>query len=312
MLYRFAEVLNKYSKCIIKPLINYCLQFISRRWNNLNCFFSGFDFSSLLLLSSGQPGGQFAKPTKIAKLKIQRSPKCNIRPSVLTRGERDTCIYAYPINLVIVPSSFLLLNMHYKEWSHWVYLAYKRYGLIIKNPCKPFKAEERWFHAWLHHFVGATHQPPLPPPPQCKTHTHKNTHSIRQWRPWFCLPHARLCGMDAVSELMEQGEHRLAVNRRRWRRDQGALEAPLCIRTTAGYCHRGFLESRLIYSGERAAGSSLGVKTGCAPSRPFGLQLKGPFLLFTWDFALIHQLIAGNMLLNQTRALMIQMCQKVP
>lgn len=35
--------------------------------------------------------------------------------------------------------------------------------------------------------------------------------------------------MDAVSELMEQGEHRLAVNRRRWRRDQGALEAPLCV-----------------------------------------------------------------------------------
>lgn len=46
--------------------------------------------------------------------------------------------------------------------------------------------------------------------------------------------------MDVVSELMEQGEHGLAVNRGRWRRDQGALEAPLCIRTTAGYCHGGF------------------------------------------------------------------------
>ncbi len=56
--------------------------------------------------------------------------------------------------------------------------------------------------------------------------------------------------MDAVSELMEQGEHSLAVNRRRWRRDQGALEAPLRIRTTAGYCHHVFLESRVIFSGE--------------------------------------------------------------
>lgn len=46
--------------------------------------------------------------------------------------------------------------------------------------------------------------------------------------------------MDAVSELMEQGEHRLPANRRRWRRDQGALEAPLCIHTTAGYCHLAF------------------------------------------------------------------------
>lgn len=37
-----------------------------------------------------------------------------------------------------------------------------------------------------------------------------------------------LAGIDVASELMEQGEHRHAVNRRRWRRDQGALEAPLC------------------------------------------------------------------------------------
>lgn len=41
--------------------------------------------------------------------------------------------------------------------------------------------------------------------------------------------------MDAVSELMEQEEHRLAVNRRRWRRDQGALEALLFLCTPAGY-----------------------------------------------------------------------------
>lgn len=46
--------------------------------------------------------------------------------------------------------------------------------------------------------------------------------------------------MDAVSELMEQGEHRLAVNRRRWRRDQGALEAALCICTAAGSSHHCF------------------------------------------------------------------------
>lgn len=45
--------------------------------------------------------------------------------------------------------------------------------------------------------------------------------------------------MDAVSELMERGEHRLAVNRR-WRRDQGALEAPLCSCTAAGNSHHCF------------------------------------------------------------------------
>lgn len=68
-------------------------------------------------------------------------------------------------------------------------------------------------------------------------------------------PYARLGGMDAVSELMEQGEHRLAVNRRRWRRDQGALEAPLCIRTTAGYCHRVFWGRGVIFSGESSPAS---------------------------------------------------------
>lgn len=138
--------------------------------------------------------------------------------------------------------------------------------------------------------------PPQPPPPQYKTHTQKNTHSIRRWRPWLCLPRARLGGMDVVSELMEQGEHRLAVNRRRWRRDQGALEAPLCICTTAGYWLQVFLESRVIAE-------------NCLP---FGPQFKGPFLLFISDFTLIHQPVAENMLLNQTSALMIRMCQKVP
>uniref|UniRef100_A0A3Q2QAX7 Uncharacterized protein n=1 Tax=Fundulus heteroclitus TaxID=8078 RepID=A0A3Q2QAX7_FUNHE len=36
--------------------------------------------------------------------------------------------------------------------------------------------------------------------------------------------------MDAVSELMEQGERRLPLNERRWRREQGALEAQLGLR----------------------------------------------------------------------------------
>lgn len=60
--------------------------------------------------------------------------------------------------------------------------------------------------------------------------------------------------MDVVSELMEQGERRLAVNRRRWRRDQGALEAPLYICTTAGCLYHGDFwrayAPRVIFSGE--------------------------------------------------------------
>lgn len=43
--------------------------------------------------------------------------------------------------------------------------------------------------------------------------------------------------MDVLSELMERGERSLAVNRRRWRADKGALHVPFCIRTPAGNCH---------------------------------------------------------------------------
>ena len=153
--------------------------------------------------------------------------------------------------------------------------------------------------------------PPRPATTIQNTHAHKNTHSIRQWRPWFCLPHARLGGMDAVSELMEQGEHRLAVNRRRWRRDQGALEAPLCVRTTAGYCHHGFFwKSRVIFSGESCRifpGSSSGIPLDC-----FGCSWKVPSFCLHATSWLIHQVAAENMPLIQTRALMIWMCQKVP
>lgn len=74
----------------------------------------------------------------------------NVNPKRKTERERErdkeretTTFYAQPINVGAARSSFLLLNMHYKEWSHGVYLAHKRYGPVIKNPCKPFKAEKR-------------------------------------------------------------------------------------------------------------------------------------------------------------------------
>ena len=107
--------------------------------------------------------------------------------------------------------------------------------------------------------------------------------------------------MDAVSELMEQGEHRLAVNRRRWRRDQGALEAPLCVRTTAGYCHHGFFgECGVIFQWARAAGSSPGglgleeLPVGC-----LGCNLKLPFSEFVY-MRLHTRASAGNVRLNPT------------
>lgn len=94
---------------------------------------------------------------------------CVIREHVLfapQEGETPASM-RIPLILLRMPSPSYLLNMHWKEWSHWVYLAYKRYGLVIKNPCKPFKAEERWFHAWLHHSVGAS--------PQHTKHTQTHT-----------------------------------------------------------------------------------------------------------------------------------------
>lgn len=64
---------------------------------------------------------------------------------------------------------------------------------------------------------------------QTHTHTASDSDALHHNTPLPpSLPFAGLAGIDVASELMEQGEHRLAVNRRRWRRDQGALEAPLC------------------------------------------------------------------------------------
>lgn len=87
----------------------------------------------------------------------------------------------------------------------------------------------------------------------CRHHNtkHTGTHTLHQTVTSLVvtLLHARLGGMDAVSELMEQGEHGLAVNRRRWRRDQGALEAHLCI----GYTHC-FSESCIIVTREILTG----------------------------------------------------------
>lgn len=84
------------------------------------------------------------------------------------------------------------------------------------------------------------------------------------------------------------------------------LKHIFCIRTTAGYCHRVISESGVIFRGEsRRIFTTL-------PLDCLGVQFKGPFLLFISDSALIHQLVAGNVLLNQTCVLMIQMCQKVP
>lgn len=62
--------------------------------------------------------------------------------------------------------------------------------------------------------------------------------------------------MDAVSELMEQGEHRLAVNRRRWRRNQGALEAlPLHSHSGRLLSERRFGESANVVATGRNPGN---------------------------------------------------------
>lgn len=81
--------------------------------------------------------------------------------------------------------------------------------------------------------------------------------------------------------------------------------------TVIGVSPFSFSESREIFSGERCHGF-LGGSGGMIPSECLDLQFKGPLLLFTSSSAVIHQVIAGNMLRNQTYALMIQMCQKVP
>lgn len=138
--------------------------------------------------------------------------------------------------------------------------------------------------------------------------THRNTHTAPDSD---VLGSASPVRGSVVSELMEQGEHRLAVNRRRWRRDQGALEAPLCFRTTGAYCHHIFFGEHCNIKWRELLDILREFEARDAPSGLIGLQFKGPFLLFTSDFTLIHQVIAGNML-NQTCALMIQMCQKVP
>lgn len=72
-----------------------------------------------------------------------------------------------------------------------------------------------------------------------------------------------------------------------------------------------FLGSRVIFSGERCHGF-LGGSGGMIPLECLDLQFKRLLLLFTSSSAVIHQVIAGNMLRNQTYVLMIQMCQKVP
>lgn len=74
---------------------------------------------------------------------------------------------------------------------------------------------------------------------QTHTHTASDSDALHHNTPLPpSLPFAGLAGIDVASELMEQGEHRLAVNRRRWRRDQGALEAPLCAAPRI-VCHWG-------------------------------------------------------------------------
>lgn len=60
-----------------------------------------------------------------------------------------------------------------------------------------------------------------------QTHSASDSDVLDQGGPPPPSLFAGLGGIDVVSELMEHGEHSLAVNRRRWRRDQGALEAPL-------------------------------------------------------------------------------------
>lgn len=81
--------------------------------------------------------------------------------------------------------------------------------------------------------------------------------------------------------------------------------------TVIGVSLFSFLGSRVIFSGERCHGF-LGGSGGMIPLECLDLQFKGLLLLFTSSSAVIHQVIAGNVLRNQTYVLMIQMCQKVP